>query len=209
MARGRLITLEGIEGVGKSTNLRFLADRLVAAGVPVLTTREPGGTPLAEEIRGLLLAPRAEAVSQQAELLLMFAARAQHLKTVIEPALARGEWVVCDRFTDATYAYQGGGRGVPHDAIAWLEQYVQEARRPDRVFLLDIDVETGLARARARSAVGDRFEHEKVVFFEKVRAAYLARAAAFPARYQVIDAGQPLATVQQALAAGLDALLCG
>lgn len=209
MASGRLITLEGIEGVGKSTNLAFLADRLRAAGVSLLTTREPGGTPLAEEIRQVLMAPRDEPVAQQAELLLMFAARAQHVRTLIEPALARGDWVLCDRFTDATYAYQGGGRGVPVEAIAWLEQYVQDALRPDCVFVLDIDPEAGLARARARSSVVDRFEQEQLEFFARVRAAYLSRARAQPARYCVLDAGQPLAVVQQQLAARLDALLAG
>lgn len=207
MARGRLLTLEGIEGVGKSTNLRFIADRLAAAGVPVVVTREPGGTPLAEEIRQLLVAPRAEAVAPAAELLLMFAARAQHLAQVIEPALARGDWVLCDRFTDATWAYQGGGRGLPAAPIAWLEDYVQQALRPDRVYLLDIDPAQGLARARARSGAGDRFEQERVEFFARVRAAYLARAAAQPARYRVVDAAQPLAGVQQVLAQDLDALL--
>ncbi len=205
--RGRLITLEGIEGVGKSTNLRFIADRLAAAGIPFITTREPGGTPLAEEIRALLLAPRDEAVSRQAELLLMFAARAQHVTNVIAPALARGEWVLCDRFTDATYAYQGGGRGVPQASIAWLEDYVQDALRPDRVFLLDVDVATGLARARARSGAGDRFERERVEFFERVRAAYLARARADGRRYCVIDAGGDLPAVQRDLGVALDALI--
>lgn len=205
--RGRFITLEGIEGVGKSTNLRFIADRLAAAGISFVTTREPGGTPFAEEIRGLLLAPRDEAVSSEAELLLMFAARAQHVRALIEPALARGDWVLCDRFTDATYAYQGGGRGVDVARIAWLEDCVQGTLRPDRVFLLDVPVATGLARARQRSGVGDRFEQERVDFFERVRAAYLARAAAYPARYRVIDAGVELAGVQVALDLALDDLV--
>lgn len=207
MTRGRFITLEGTEGVGKSTNLRFLADRLVAAGIPHVVTREPGGTPLAEEIRALLVTPRAEPVAPSTELLLMFAARAQHLQTVIKPALARGEWVLCDRFTDATWAYQGGGRGLDTAPIAWLEDYVQGELRPDRVFLLDIDVATGLARARSRAGGGDRFEQERVEFFERVRRAYLARAATHPRRYRVIDAGGTLASVQGALAAELDALL--
>ncbi len=206
-ARGRFICLEGIEGVGKSTNLRFIADRLAAAGIAFITTREPGGTPLAEEIRQLIVVPREEPVVQQTELLLMFAARAQHVQTVIEPALARGDWVLCDRFTDATYAYQGGGRGVPLAEIAWLEQYVQNGLRPDRVFLLDVDVAVGLARAKARSAAGDRFERERLDFFERVRAVYLARAQAHPERYGVIDAGAPLAAVQHALAVEIDAFI--
>lgn len=207
LARGRLITLEGIEGVGKSTNLRFIADKLVAAGISFVMTREPGGTPLAEEIRALLVTPRDEPVAQQAELLLMFAARAQHVNTFIEPALARGDWVLCDRFTDATYAYQGGGRGMAFEDIAWLEQHVQGDLRPDRVFLLDVEVATGLARARARSGDGDRFERERAAFFERVRSAYLARARANPARYRVIDAGNALDAVQRALGAEIDAFV--
>ncbi len=207
MARGRLITLEGIEGVGKSTNLAFMADRLSAAGIAVLRTREPGGTPLAEEIRTLLVTPRSEPVVQQTELLLMFAARAQHIGTVIEPALARGDWVLCDRFTDATYAYQGGGRGVAVDTIAWLEDHVQNGLRPDGVFLFDVDVGTGLARAKHRSAAGDRFEQERVDFFERVRVVYRARAAADPVRWRVIDAGVDLPQVQAVLAVELDALI--
>lgn len=207
MTRGRFITLEGSEGVGKSTNLRFLSAQLDAAGIRHVLTREPGGTPLAEEIRSLLITPRAEPFADQTELLLMFAARAQHLRTVIEPALARGDWVLCDRFTDATYAYQGGGRGVAVADIAWLENHVQGALRPDCIFLLDIEVETGLARARSRAAAGDRFEHEQVEFFRRVRRAYLDRAAADPARYRVIDAGAALAEVQSALARDLADLI--
>lgn len=206
-ACGRFLTLEGSEGVGKSTNLRFIAEHLAAAGVNCVVTREPGGTPLAEEIRSLLLAPREERVAPSTELLLMFAARAQHLETVIRPALARGDWVLCDRFTDATWAYQGGGRGLDTAPIAWLENYVQGTLRPDCVFLLDIDVATGLARARSRAGGGDRFESEQLAFFERVRAAYLARAKQDPPRYRVIDAGQRLDAVQCALARELDALL--
>ncbi|MFZ5722791.1 MAG: dTMP kinase [Pseudomonadota bacterium] len=209
MARGKFITLEGIEGVGKSTNLRFLADRLSAAGIPHVVTREPGGTPLAEEIRTLLVTPRDEPVTQSAELLLMFAARAQHVGTVIEPALARGDWVLCDRFTDATYAYQGGGRGMDRAAIAWLERHVQGTLRPDCVFLLDIEVATGLARARRRSGAGDRFERERAEFFERVRRCYLERAAAQPASYRIIDAGAALDEVQAQLGRELDCLLAG
>lgn len=207
MSRGRFITLEGTEGVGKSTNLRFLADRLAAAGIPHILTREPGGTPLAEEIRALLVTPREEKVAPATELLLMFAARAQHVQTVIAPALARGDWVLCDRFTDATWAYQGGGRGLDTAPIAWLEDYVQGALRPDRVFLLDIDVATGLARARSRAGGGDRFEQERAEFFERVRRAYHARAATHADRYRVIDAAGTLEQVQRALASELDALV--
>lgn len=205
--RGKFITLEGIEGVGKSTNLKFIAGQLASAGIPFVTTREPGGTPFAEEIRNLLLAPRDERVSSDAELLLMFAARAQHVNALIEPALARGDWVLSDRFTDATYAYQGGGRGLSMEKIAWLETCVQGDLRPDAVFLLDVDVATGLARARSRSGAGDRIEQERAEFFERVRAAYLARAAQFPARYRVIDAARDLDAVQAALAGALATLI--
>lgn len=209
MARGRLVTLEGIEGVGKSTNLAFMADWLRSAGVQLVATREPGGTPLAEEIRQLLVTPRTEPVAGETELLLMFAARAQHMRTVIEPALARGEWVLSDRFTDATYAYQGGGRGMPRDVIGWLEDYVQGPLRPDCVFLLDIEPEQGLARARARSAEVDRFEREALAFFSRVREAYLARAAASPARYCVLDASLPLPVLQAQISERLALLLGG
>lgn len=209
MARGRLITLEGIEGVGKSTNLAFMAEHLRSAGVQLVATREPGGTPLAEEIRQMLVMPRTEPVAGETELLLMFAARAQHVRSLIEPALARGDWVLSDRFTDATYAYQGGGRGVPVEAIAWLENYVQGALRPDCVFLLDIEPEAGLARARARSADVDRFEREALEFFSRVREAYLARARSAPQRYCVLDAAQPLSIIHQQIAGRLASLIDG
>ena len=207
--RGKFITLEGIEGVGKSTNLQFIAAELRAAGIPFVTTREPGGTPFAEEMRGLLLAPRDEPVSPDAELLLMFAARAQHLHALIAPALARGDWVLCDRFTDATYAYQGGGRGLALEKIRWLENAVQGELRPDRVFLLDVDVDTGLARARSRAGSGDRIERERAEFFSRVRAMYLERAASQPSRYCVIDAGPGLADVQASIAAALREMIRG
>lgn len=207
--RGRFITIEGIEGVGKSTNVAFVRDWLQARGITVACTREPGGTPLAEQVRELVVAPRTEPVAGATELLLMFAARAQHVHALIRPALARGDWVLCDRFTDATYAYQGGGRGVPQADIAWLEQHVQGDLRPDLVLLLDIEVEAGLARARRRSGEGDRFERERADFFRRVREVYLARAAAEPQRYRVIDAGAPLAAVQAQLAAVLGEVLAG
>jgi dTMP kinase len=199
---GLFITLEGPEGAGKSTNREYLAERLRASGLDVVLTREPGGTPLAERIRELLLAPSDETMCVDTELLLMFAARAQHLAQVIRPALARGAVVLCDRFTDATYAYQGGGRGLSHERIAQLETFVQGDLRPDLTLVFDLPVEIGLARASARGRL-DRFEQEGRAFFEAVRSAYLARAAAAPSRYRVIDAGQSLAQVQQAL----DALL--
>jgi dTMP kinase len=204
--RGRFITVEGSEGVGKSTNLAFIEQCLRNAGVTVHVTREPGGTPLAEDIRALLLANRQERVDHHAELLLMFAARAQHLNTVIEPALQAGQWVLCDRFTDATYAYQGGGRGLDMGVIANLEQLVQHGRQPDVTVLLDIDVETGLQRARARGQL-DRFEQEDVSFFERVRAAYLERVSQQPQRFIVIDAGQDLARVQADIEQALHKLL--
>lgn len=194
---GLFITLEGPEGAGKSTNRDYLADRLRARGLPVLLTREPGGTPLAEHIRELLLAPCAEPMSADTELLLMFAARAQHLERVIRPALLQGMVVLCDRFTDATYAYQGGGRGLASERIAILEDFVQGALRPDLILVFDLPVEIGLRRAAERGRL-DRFEQEDRKFFEAVRSTYLQRAATSP-RYRVIDASQPLADVQQAL----------
>ena len=206
MKRGKFITLEGGEGVGKSTNLRFITDWLKEQGIDFVQTREPGGTPLAEELRELLLSKREEAVDPTAELLMVFAARAQHLARVIEPALRRGEWVICDRFTDATYAYQGGGRELDRGLIAQLEQTVQGDLRPDRVLLLDLDPEIGLARA-ASTGAADRFESEQRHFFERVRAAYRQRVEADPARYAIIDASQPLEQVQQQLAAELTHLI--
>ncbi|RYZ82766.1 MAG: dTMP kinase [Moraxellaceae bacterium] len=196
MQRGKFLTIEGTEGVGKSTNLAFVRDWLLAHGREVVVTREPGGTPLAEEIRNLLLCKRDEAVDETAELLLVFAARAQHLAGVIKPALARGAWVLSDRFTDATYAYQGGGRGLNKSTITMLEQLVQNELRPDLTLILDIDVELGLERARQRGEL-DRFESETVDFFKRVRGAYQARALATPANYAVIDASQELVLVQR------------
>lgn len=205
MTQGRFITVEGTEGVGKSTNLAFIQQWLQAQGHEVLVTREPGGTPMAEEVRALLLAPREESVAPTAELLLIFAARAQHLEQVVKPALARGTWVLCDRFTDSTYAYQGGGRGFDQRAIAELETLVQGDLRPDLTLILDIDVQTGLARASARSAP-DRFESETVAFFERVRAVYRDLAARAPERYRIVDAGQPLEQVQRTIQSVLERL---
>ncbi|ATH81580.1 MULTISPECIES: dTMP kinase [Pseudomonadaceae] len=199
---GLFITLEGPEGAGKSTNREYLAERLREQGIDVLLTREPGGTPLAERIRELLLDPSDEPMAADAELLLVFAARAQHLQQVIRPALAKGSVVLCDRFTDATYAYQGGGRGLSIERIAQLEQFVQGELRPDLTLIFDLPVEIGLARAAARGRL-DRFEQEGRGFFEAVRQAYLQRAEQAPQRYRVLDAGQTLAQVQ----ADIDALL--
>ena len=197
---GRFITIEGGEGAGKSTAQSYLAEKLTAQGISVLQTREPGGTPLAEAIRRNLLSLDEEAPVEMAELLLVFAARAQHLSKVIEPALNQGQWVLCDRFTDATYAYQGAGRGLSAKVIGKLEALVQGDRRPDTVILLDIPPEIGLARARARGAL-DRFEREKHAFFERVRQGYLGRAAKFPDRYVIVDAAQELSSVQKSLEA--------
>jgi dTMP kinase len=199
---GFFLTLEGPEGAGKSTNLEYLAQRLGEQGVEVVITREPGGTALGERVRSLLLEPSDEPMTVDAELLLVFAARAQHLQRVICPALARGALVLCDRFTDATYAYQGGGRGLPTQRIAALEQFVQGELRPDLTLVFDLPIEVGLTRAAARGRL-DRFEQENREFFIAVREAYLRRAAAEPARYRVVDAAQPLAQVQ----AFLDRLL--
>jgi len=203
---GLFITLEGPEGAGKSTNRDWLAARLREAGADVVLTREPGGTRLGERIRALLLEPGEPALSAQAELLLIFAARAQHLAEVIRPALARGALVLCDRFTDATYAYQGGGRGLPMPSIAALEQQVQGDLRPDLSLIFDLPVEVGLARAAQRGSA-DRFEREGAVFFEAVRQTYLNRANAQPERYRLINAAQPLDKVQQALQQLLPSLL--
>ncbi|TBU97764.1 dTMP kinase [Stutzerimonas kirkiae] len=203
---GLFVTLEGPEGAGKSTNREYLAARLREAGCEVLMTREPGGTPLAERIRELLLTPSDEAMASDTELLLVFAARAQHLATVILPALARGCVVLCDRFTDATYAYQGGGRGLPFERIAQLESFVQGDVRPDLTLVFDLPIEVGLKRAAARGRL-DRFEQEGSAFFGAVRAAYLRRAAETPQRYRVVDAGQSLEQVQRALDALLPELL--
>lgn len=193
--KGCFITLEGVEGVGKSTNLAYVQARLEASGKTLIVTREPGGTAMAEEIRELLLRPRQESVSEMAELLLMFAGRAQHLHALIQPALDAGHWVLCDRFTDATYAYQGGGRGVSMDWIATLETMVQQQLRPDLTLLLDVPVEVGLARARQRGEL-DRFEAEQQRFFEDVRQVYLQRAQAEPERFAIIDATPALDAVQ-------------
>jgi len=203
---GVFITVEGVEGVGKTTNMAFIQQYLESHQVDLTVTREPGGTPLAEEIRGLLLANHEEVLNNDAELLLVFAARAQHLGQLIKPALEQGGWVLSDRFTDATYAYQGGGRGLSIPMIAELEQAVQGDLRPDLTLLLDVPVEIGLARAGQRGEL-DRFEREKQAFFEKVRNTYLERAAAEPQRFCIVDAGQPLEAVQTDIEAALQPFL--
>jgi dTMP kinase len=205
-ARGLFITVEGGEGVGKSTNMAFIAERIRQGGFDLVTTREPGGTALAEQIRDLFLHQREETVAELTELLLVFAARAQHIERVIKPALAVGQWVLCDRFTDATYAYQGGGRGLNQAVIATLETLVQGELRPDMTFLLDAPVDIGGARVAARGAE-DRLELEQREFFEKVRTTYLARAHAESQRFRIIDAAQPLSAVQAQLQQVLTPLL--
>ncbi|HEX7044690.1 MAG TPA: dTMP kinase [Burkholderiales bacterium] len=207
MRHALFITLEGGEGAGKSTQLQAIADWLRQRGHEVVATREPGGTPLGERLREVLLHGQGD-MSPDAEALLMFAARAEHLARVIRPALAAGRSVLCDRFTDATYAYQGGGRGIPATRLAALEQWVQGGLRPDLTLLLDLPVEVGLARARGRGAF-DRFEREQRDFLERVRAAYLARAAAEPERVRVIDASRPTAEVTRAITAVLEQTVDG
>ncbi len=195
--KGKFITVEGGEGVGKTTQLVVAREVLAASGLECIMTREPGGTPRAERIRELLLTPTEEPMPPTCELLLMFAARSTHLENVIKPALERGAWVVSDRFTDATYAYQGAARGTPVADIALLEDLVQRSLRPDLTFLLDAPVEVALERARQRNQgqQTDRFELERASFFEQVRSGYLARAAQEPQRFRVVDASRALADV--------------
>jgi dTMP kinase len=204
--QGKFITVEGSEGVGKSSNLAYIEEYLSNAGINVVRTREPGGTPLGESIRELLLDARQTAMCDDTELLLMFAARAQHLAEVIRPALATGQWVLCDRFTDATYAYQGGGRSVPMERIRALEDWVQGELRPDHTLLLDMPVGAGLERAGNRSQP-DRFEQEQHAFFERVRETYLTRAQTEPGRIHVIDASPALDKVQAQIATVLQQIV--
>ncbi|MBO1014266.1 dTMP kinase [Achromobacter sp. SD115] len=200
--RGRFITLEGVDGAGKSTHTVWIADFLRAQGLDVVSTREPGGTPLGEKLRGLLLT---DPMGLDTETLLMFAARCEHLHQVIEPARARGAWVVCDRYTDATYAYQGGGRGLGASRVAALEDWMQ-AGQPDRTWLFDVPLEVARARlADAREP--DRFEREGAAFFERTREAYHARAAADPQRIRIVDSTRSIAQIRVELEAGLLELL--
>lgn len=199
--KGYFITVEGIEGVGKSTQIERIRAAVERRGRRVVVTREPGGTPLAERLRELVLQPQGESVGPVSELLLMFAARSVHLDNKIRPALAAGAVVVCDRFTDATYAYQGTGRGLPDAQILGLEQLVQGALRPDLTLLLDASPEVGQARAQARGTPGgtDRFETERIEFFRKVRERYLERARAEPARFEIVDASAQTDDVSAAI----------
>jgi dTMP kinase len=206
MSRGAFVTVEGIEGAGKSTCLNLVARRITDRGHAVHTTREPGGTALGEALRELLLGHRHDGMGDDTELLLMFAARAEHLHAVVEPALAVGTWVVCDRFTDATFAYQGYGRGVDLQRIAELERWVQGDRRPDLTLLLDLPAELGLRRAGERSRP-DRFERQALDFFTRVRDGYLQRAAAEPRRFAVVDAAVPLAQVSRRIVGITDRFL--
>lgn len=198
MDRGKFITVEGIEGVGKSTNIDFLASLIEAKGLAVIRTREPGGTPMAERIRGLLLEHGEEPMTDIAELLLFFAARSVHIHNAIKPALLAGQWVVCDRFTDASRAYQGNGRGLNQETINTLADWVQEDLQPDLTILLDAPAEIGMDRAGRRGAA-DRLEIEKTEFYARVRDGYLALAKSEPERFAVIDASQSLEQVQAAI----------
>jgi|SRR5699024_114060 len=204
--KAQFITFEGIEGAGKSTQIDTVAECLKQHDIDFIVTREPGGTPFAEEIRALLIAHRGEQVAPMTELLLLFAARAQHLQQIILPALQAGKWVLCDRFTDATYAYQGGGRELSKNDIQQLEALVQKGLQPDKTLLFDIPVQQGLGRA-AKRAVLDRFESEQEAFFARVREAYLERVASHPERYLVIDGSQSLATVTAAVITAVKANL--
>lgn len=206
VTRGKFITLEGGEGVGKSTNLNFIKQQLDNAGIQVVVTREPGGTPFAEKIRQLLLENSEETISEQTELLLMFAARAQHIHQVIHPALEQGQWVLCDRFTDATYAYQGYGRNMDLQMIAWLEGKVQKGLKPDLTLLLDAPIDVGMERANKRGEL-DRFEKEKQDFFERVRAGYQERAKKLPQQIKLINANLPLQQVQMEIERVINTLL--
>jgi dTMP kinase len=196
VARGRFITLEGLDGAGKSTHLVWLVDALRARGKTVVQTREPGGTPLGEKLRALLLA---DSMHLETEALLMFAARREHIAEVIEPALARGDWVVCDRFTDASFAYQGGGRGLAREKLAILEEWVQSGLQPDLTLMFDVPTEVARNRVNGMGRDLDRFEREKAEFFERVRNEYLARAAASKTRIRVVDASRSVEDIHSSL----------
>lgn len=196
--QGKFITLEGSEGCGKTTNMAYIEQLLKEAGIELVVTREPGGTPLGETIREILLDSSQTAMSEDTELMLMFAARAQHMHEKIRPALDAGQWVLCDRFVDATYAYQGGGRGISLERIAQLDRWVLDGFKPELTLYLDIDVEQGLKRAEARAEL-DRFEREKIDFFERIRSGYLDRVGADPERFRVIDASESLEQVQRSI----------
>ncbi len=201
--RGKFITLEGIDGAGKSTHLEWIADWVRARGHPVVVTREPGGTPLGEMLRDLLLG---QPMHRETETLLMFAARREHLDKVIQPAMEKGHWVICDRFTDATFAYQGGGRGIARAKLELLEQWVQDGLQPDLTLLFDVPIHVSRARL-ALNLTLDRFEQEQETFFQRVREAYLERARAFPQRIRVVDGNRPIPAIRQELE-GLLQTLC-
>jgi dTMP kinase len=207
VSRGVFITLEGGEGVGKTSSLKAIESHLAARGYELVVTREPGGTPLGEAVRSWILDGNHGALAADVEALLMFAARADHLERVIRPALARGTWVVCDRFSDATMAYQGGGRGADAGFLRLLSSSVQRGLVPDLTILLDAPVSVGMARIASREH--DHFEREEAAFFERVRAAYLALAAAEPERFRVIDAEQSPAAVSAAIRLALDEFIAG
>ena len=196
MSRGKFITLEGLDGAGKSTHLCWLVEALRVRGHSVVQTREPGGTPLGERLRALLLS---ETMHLETEALLMFAARREHLARVIEPALARGDWVVCDRFTDASFAYQGGGRGLADEKLTRLESWVQGGLQPDLTLLFDLPTEVAHGRVAGMGRVLDRFEQEKLDFFERVRTAYLARATGSRGRIRVVDASRSIDDIKKQL----------
>ncbi len=204
MTSGKFITVEGIEGTGKSTNIDYMMSLIEAEGIDVLRTREPGGTPMAEKIRQLLLDHGQEPLPPIAELLLFFAARSLHLRNTIQPALAEGKWVVCDRFTDASRAYQGSGRGLDVHRIERLAEWVQEGLEPDLTVLLDAPAEIGLERTRQRGA-GDRMDNEELAFYQRVRSGYLTLADMHPERFAVVDASRSLDQVQAAIAEELTA----
>jgi dTMP kinase len=203
--RGRFITVEGIEGTGKSTNIEFMTALIEKQGYTVIRTREPGGTPMAEKIRQLLLEHGQENLPSIAELLLFFAARSLHLQNTIMPALNAGNWVVCDRFTDASRAYQGSGRGLDQDRIERMAEWVQDGLEPDLTILLDAPAEVGMRRAAERGA-GDRMDNEELAFYQRVRRGYLALAERHPDRFAVVDASRPLVDVQASIATELDLL---
>lgn len=208
MSAGRFISIEGGEGVGKSTSVAYIQEYLQTSGIELVSTREPGGTKLAEDLRSLLLNHHDERVDPFTELLMMFAARRQHITEVIQPALAAGKWVLCDRFTDASYAYQGYGRNLPLAFIDSLAKWVHGETNPDMTLLLDVDIEVGMQRARQRNSL-DRIESENMAFFETVRQGYLTRAKAEPKRFQIIDASQDIASVQTQIRQALVTLKAG
>jgi dTMP kinase len=206
MRRGIFVSIEGGEGAGKSSVIAAAREMLDARGIPYRMTREPGGTPLAEALRALVLDPAHAGITREAEVLMIFAARAQHVAEVIRPTLDAGRWVLSDRYTDASFAYQGGGRGVPVAALEWLEAFATGGLRPDRTILLDVDVDEGRRRVASRGEDRDRMEREDDEFFDRVRRAYLARAVADPGRFRIVDATRPLAQVVADVVAELKSL---